>query len=336
MSPRPDRDALLAEATRLRARIGVKGAQALAVPSAKPARATAPITTPAALPEAALPRLSVMFFAAENADGDPYSLVIEAARRADAAGFEAVWLPERHFDRFGGPYPNPAVLAAAVAQVTSRIRIRAGSVILPLHDPLEVAEAWAMVDLLSRGRVDMAFGSGWNPNDFALSPDTFADAKGVLRTRLEELRGLWAGGAARRRSGKGEPVDVTPHPRPMQPELKVWIASTGNPETFAWAGRSGFNVLTMVLGGSMDDVADRLRIYRDARRDAGLDPAAGHVTLMLHAYCDPDPARTLARVKGPMTSYVRGALDQHARAAPGAGEIDGTQRDRIADFAFQR
>ncbi len=336
MSSAPDRTALLAEAARLRARIGAKGTAVPALPSAKPAMGTMPVLMPVAPLDAALPRLSVMFFAAENADGDPYSLVIEAARRADAAGFEAVWLPERHFDRFGGPYPNPAVLAAAVAQVTSRIRIRAGSVILPLHDPLEVAEAWAMVDLLSRGRVDMAFGSGWNPNDFALSPDTFADAKGVLRTRLEELRGLWAGGAARRRSGKGEPVDVTPHPRPMQPELKVWIASTGNPETFAWAGRSGFNVLTMVLGGSMDDVAERLRIYREARRDAGLDPAAGHVTLMLHAYCDPDPARTLARVKGPMTSYVRGALDQHARAAPGAGEIDGTQRDRIADFAFQR
>ena len=336
MSPRPDRDALLAEATRLRARIGVKGAQAPAVPSAKPARATAPITTPAAPPEAALPRLSVMFFAAESVDSDPYGLVIEAARRADAAGFEAVWLPERHFDRFGGPYPNPAVLAAAVTQVTSRIRIRAGSVILPLHDPLEVAEAWAMVDRLSHGRVDMAFGSGWNPNDFALSPDTFADAKGVLRARLDEMRQLWAGGSAKRRSGKGEPIDVTPHPRPLQPDLKVWLASTGNPETFAWAGRAGFNVLTMVLGGSMDDVAERLRIYREARRDAGLDPAAGRVTLMLHAYCDPDPARTLARVKGPMTSYVRGALDQHARAAPGAGEIDGAQRDRIADFAFQR
>lgn len=145
-----------------------------------------------------LPRLSVMFFAAENAHGDPYSLVIEAARRADAAGFEAVWLPERHFDRFGGPYPNPAVLAAAVTQVTSRIRIRAGSVILPLHDPLEVAEAWAMVDLLSRGRVDMAFGSGWNPNDFALSPDTFADAKGVLRTAWKSCVGC---GPVARRGG---------------------------------------------------------------------------------------------------------------------------------------
>jgi natural product biosynthesis luciferase-like monooxygenase protein len=336
MSPRPERAALLAEVTRLRARIGARGGTVPAWPSAKPAMAVGRAATPAPLRDAALPRLSVMFFAAENDHGDPYGLVIEAVRQADAAGFEAVWLPERHFDRFGGPYPNPAVLAAAVAQVTTRIRIRAGSVILPLHDPLEVVEAWAMVDLLSRGRVDMAFGSGWNPNDFALSPDTFADAKGVLRERLEEVRRLWAGASARRRSGGGEAIDVTPHPRPLQPNLNVWIASTGSAETFDWAGRSGFNVLTMVLGGGMDDVADRLRAYRQARRDAGLDPATGRVTLMLHAYCDPDPMRTLARVQRPMTSYVRGALDQHVRAAPGNDEIDAAQRDSMADFAFQR
>jgi natural product biosynthesis luciferase-like monooxygenase protein len=336
MSPPSERAALLAEVTRLRARISARGGTVPAWPSAKPAMTAARAASPSLVRDAVLPRLSVMFFAAENDHGNPYSLVIEAARRADAAGFEAVWLPERHFDRFGGPYPNPAVLAAAVAQVTSRIRIRAGSVILPLHDPLEVTEAWAMVDLLSRGRVDMAFGSGWNPNDFALSPDTFADAKGVLRARLDEVRRLWAGASARRRSGKGEPIDVTPHPRPVQPDLNVWIASTGSAETFEWAGRRGFNVLTMVLGGGMDDVADRLRVYRQARRDVGLDPAAGRVTLMLHAYCDPDRARTLARVQRPMTSYVRGALDQHARVAAANDEIDAAQRDSMADFAFQR
>jgi natural product biosynthesis luciferase-like monooxygenase protein len=332
MSPPLDRAALLAETLRLRARIDAKGGPIPAAPPAEPISRP----TPAVASGVGLPRLGVMFFAADSGRGDPYALVVEAAKQADAAGFEAVWLPERHFDRLGGPYPNPAVLAAAVAQVTTRIRIRAGSVILPLHDPLEVAEAWAMVDLLSHGRVDMAFGSGWNPRDFALSPDTFATAKDVLRTRLDELRRLWAGASAQRRSGNGETIEVTPHPAPSHPDLKVWIASTGSVETFAWAGRSGFNVLTMVLGGSMNDVADRLRIYRDARRDAGLDPAAGRVTLMLHTYCDPDPARTLALVKGPLTGYVRGALDLHIGARAGAPDTDSAQRDRLADFAFHR
>ncbi|WP_049974261.1 MupA/Atu3671 family FMN-dependent luciferase-like monooxygenase [Azospirillum sp. B4] len=323
-----DRAALLAEAARLRTRILAKGGTVPPAPTAH--------RTSQAAASSALPRLSVMFFSAESGARDPYDLVIEAARQADAAGFEAVWLPERHFDRFGGPYPNPAVIAAAVSQVTARIRIRAGSVILPLHDPLELAEAWAMVDLLSHGRVDLAVGSGWNPQDFVLSPDTFANAKSVMRTRLDELRHLWAGGAVQRRSGKGETVEVTPHPAPSRPDLNVWIATTGNADSFAWAGRSGFNVLTMMLGSGMTDLADRIRVYREARSEAGLEPDAGRVTLMLHSYCDPDPARTLARVKGPLTEYVRGALNLHVDAQADAVEVGGAQRDRVADFAFQR
>ncbi len=328
MSPRRDRAALMAEAVRLRARLAAEGRDLPPLPVPQPARG----------PERAgtLPRLSVMFFAAENGPGDPYALVIAAAQRADRAGFEAVWLPERHFDRFGGPYPNPAVLAAAVAQVTERIRIRAGSVILPLHEPLEVVEAWAMVDLLSHGRVDMAFGSGWNPRDFVLSPSTFGDAKAVLGARLDELRRLWRGGTVPRPSGTGETIDVTPHPAPAQADLKIWIASTGSAETFAAAGRAGFNILTMMLGGGLEDVAARLRLYRQARADAGLDPAAGRVTLMLHAYCDPDPQRTLARVKDPLTGYLRGALDLHAGARDALPGMGAAQRDQMADFAFQR
>jgi alkanesulfonate monooxygenase SsuD/methylene tetrahydromethanopterin reductase-like flavin-dependent oxidoreductase (luciferase family) len=138
---------------------------------------------------------SLMFFSAvagESARPDLYHLVQEAARFADTHGFSALWLPERHFHPFGGPYPNPAVLAASLATITSRVRLRAGSVVLPLHQPAHVAETWSMVDNLSAGRVEVAFGSGWNPNDFVLSPDTFAAARDITRERIEAVRRLRA------------------------------------------------------------------------------------------------------------------------------------------------
>lgn len=320
-----DRAALLAEATRLRAKLGRTDAR------------PAPVA-PAAASTTVRLDLSVMFFSADTGDGarSPYGLVLEAAKLADRAGMSAVWLPERHFEAFGGPYPNPAVLAAAVARETHRIRIRAGSVILPLHDPIETAEAWAMVDQLSGGRVDLAFGSGWNPKDFSLRPQSFADSKAALRDGVEEFRTLWAGGSVLRRDGKGEAVEIATHPRPHQKAPGIWIAATGNPETFAWAGRAGFNVLTMVLGGSLDDVAERIRLYREGRGQAGLDPAAGRVTLMLHTYVDGDRARLLERVRGPMTGYVRSALDLHAKASAPDEALDDGQRDRMAGFAFER
>ena len=87
-----------------------------------------------------------------------------------------MWTPERHFHPFGGLYPNPALTSAAVAAVTKRVGLRAGSVVLPLHNPLRCAEEWSVVDNLSDGRVGLSFASGWHASDFALMPQNFADA----------------------------------------------------------------------------------------------------------------------------------------------------------------
>src|SRR6266850_3063599 len=105
---------------------------------------------------------SIMFFAGSDrpAGGDRYALVREAAQFADRHGFSAVWTPERHFHEFGGLFPNPSVLAAALAVMTERVQIRAGSLIAPLHDPVRIAEEWSVVDNLSHGRVAISFGAG--------------------------------------------------------------------------------------------------------------------------------------------------------------------------------
>src|SRR5215218_4407232 len=117
-------------------------------------------------------KLGLIFFSSsEAADGDEkYRLLVESVRFADRNGFSSVWIPERHFTRDGWLYPNPAVLQAALARETERIGLRAGSVVMPLHDPVRVAEEWAMVDNLSGGRVGISFASGWHSNDFIFYP----------------------------------------------------------------------------------------------------------------------------------------------------------------------
>src|SRR5690606_18397800 len=94
---------------------------------------------------------SVIFFsdAGRYAGANPYTLLFDIAEYVDADGFSAVWVPERHFHRFGGIYAHPGVLAAALATRTRNIRLRAGSIVLPLHHPALVAETWAMIDNLS-------------------------------------------------------------------------------------------------------------------------------------------------------------------------------------------
>ena len=86
-------------------------------------------------------QFSLLFFSDDGANTSrhKYRLILDSAKHADAHDFSAVWIPERHFQPFGGLYPNPSVLGAALATVTERIQIRAGSVALPLHNPIRVA-----------------------------------------------------------------------------------------------------------------------------------------------------------------------------------------------------
>lgn len=322
-----DREELLRAARAARA---ARGDTALS-PAAFAAGRTAP-APPGRL------RFSLMFFSALADDrprADAYRLVREAAVAADRDGFDAVWLPERHFHPFGGPYPNPAVLAAALAPLTRRVRLRAGSVILPLWHPARVAEMWAMVDNLSGGRVDLAFGSGWNPDDFVLAPASFPRAKELSREGIEHVRRLWRGEAVAWPNGVGTDTPVRTYPRPVQAELPVWLTAL-SPATFRAAGANGFHVLTMMLGCTPAELAERTAAYRDARREAGLDPAGGQVTLMLHTYVDPDAGRAESLVREPFLQYLRSSLDLHKLAAADAAALANGQADQVAGFAFER
>ncbi|MFP2913384.1 LLM class flavin-dependent oxidoreductase, partial [Pyxidicoccus sp. 3LFB2] len=256
------------------------------------------------------PDFSLSFFAndEDSLGGRKYRLLLEAAKFADAQGFSAVWTPERRFHAFGGLYPRPAVVGAGVATVTERVGIRAGSVVLPLHDPILVAEEWAVLDNLSDGRVGVSFASGWNANDFVFAPDRYARRKDVMLRGIEEVRSLWRGGVLRRRNGVGEEVEVSLRPRPVQKELPVWLTAAGSPETFRLAGELGAYVLTNLMGQHLGELAGKVALYREAWRQHG-HPGRGHVSLMLHAYLGEDPAEVRRRVRQPLLNYFRSSVD---------------------------
>src|SRR5215469_9435608 len=142
-----------------------------------------------------MPQLSLFFFNADAAERKhaQYDMLLESAKFADQNGFAAVWTPERHFQRFGGLYGSPSVTGAALSVLTKRIAIRAGSVVLPLQNPLRVAEEWAMIDNLSNGRVAIAAASGWHANDFVLSPNTYQNRYNDMYEKLAIIQKLWRG-----------------------------------------------------------------------------------------------------------------------------------------------
>jgi len=292
-----------------------------------------------------------------NDDGvgrDKYRTLLEGAKFADQHGFSAVWTPERHFHAFGGPYPNPSVTGAAVAAVTRNIGVRSGSVVAPLHHPARIAEEWAVIDNLTNGRAGLAMASGWQPDDFVLRPEnTPPNNRAALTESINKVRDLWAGKPVAFPRADGTLHEVITQPRPVSTHLPIWMTIAGNPDTWRQAGKMGCNVLTHLLGQSIEDVAGMIKVYHDELRNAGHDPKDFSVSLMLHTCLANTRDEARERAREPMKDYLRsaaGLIKQYAWAFPAFKRPKGVnnafdlqldvledgEMDEILNFAFER
>jgi natural product biosynthesis luciferase-like monooxygenase protein len=287
-------------------------------------------------------RFSFLFFSdvrTDLTDAEKYAFMRDITVFGDAAGFEAVYLPERHFHEFGSIHANPAVLAAYLIPQTSRIRFRTAGVSLPLHHPAEVVEWWAMNDVLSNGRVDLGFGSGWAQDDFILAPAHYDKRREICSQNIAVVQKLWRGERVPFVGPGGQPTAITVYPRPVQPELNVWLLVTQNEAGFAHAGRANYNVFTMLYGNNLDAMAKKIAVYRAARAAAGLDPAAGTITLMLHTLLLDDRRRVEQAVAAPFRKYIQSSLDAHVEAAASESGRDAptpSERAKMLEYAYRR
>lgn len=276
--------------------------------------------------------LSLFYFADEgDTERDRYRLLLSGARFADEHGFAAVWTPERHFHRFGGVFPNPSVTAAAVAAVTTQVKVRAGSVVAPLHHPLRIAEEWSVVDNISGGRAGLSLASGWHPRDFILRPDTYDARRQVTIDTISTLRQLWRGASYAGPDAKPEET-YRVFPPPVQEQIPLWLTASGSSQTFEAAGKEGVGVLTHLLSQSLDELAAKVAAYRSAYEASGR-PGPGHVVLMLHTYLDEELEAAHRQVQAPLRRYLVSSLDLFANAA---APLDEARANRIVDRAHQR
>ena len=270
------------------------------------------------------PQLSLFFFSADSAERQDgkYQTLLESAKFADQHGFAAVWTPERHFQRFGGLYGSPSVTGAALAVVTKRISIRAGSVVLPLQNPLRVAEEWARVDNLSNGRVAIAAASGWHVNDFVLAPETYQDRHDDMFRKIAMIQQLWRGGKVSLANGAGVMTEVGILPAPIQKELPIWLTGSSD-DTFLNAGRMGFNVLTanFALKHDLKEFHRKARIYRDAIQ--AQHNRRGHITLMAHTFVGETQDQIMAVARPALAEYLKVNIRMQQDHSVGIGESRG-------------
>ena len=168
-----------------------------------------------------------------------HELALEQAIEADRLGFTSLWLAEHHFVTLGTA-PNPAVLLAAMAQRTDRIRLGPATAVLPLRNPIHVAEDYALVDALSGGRLNFGVGSGSRPTEYAPFGIDFDDRGELYTKNLASIRDRWQAAA----SGEVGPhsLNVAPVQSPAPP---VYVA-TMNEDTAYRIGLAGDSMLTLV------------------------------------------------------------------------------------------
>lgn len=285
---------------------------------------------------------SLFYFGNAEEQGSNYKLLIEGAKYADENNYTAVWTPERHFNEFGGLFPSPSVLGAALSTITKNIQIRAGSVVVPLHNPLRIAEEWAVIDNLSGGRVGIACACGWQADDFVLAPENFANRREVNYRTIEIIKKLWSGQTVEISNGNGVLKNISIFPKPLQKEIPVWITSSGSLETFVQAGKLGANILTHLLGETVEELAVKIETYRKVYKEHGHPEGKNKVTLMLHTFIGDDQDSIYKKVRKPFGNYLRTSLNLAKDIAKSigidinSGNITQDEMEVLLDYSYNR
>lgn len=220
-----------------------------------------------------------------------YSDLLEEIELAEALGFEGVFFAEHYIGGYG--FPAPAVLATAAAQRTNRIRLGTGVALLPLTNPVQLAEQYAMVDVLSQGRLDFGIGRGVLKAEYDLFGIDEAESQERYQEALEVVRKTWTQHLMTHVGKHYQFYDIAPHPHPVQrPTPPIWAACAASPESFAWAGAQGFNpMLAPFAFVDRSMLVKLLGIYWQARAEAGFDSRSVDVLGVYHLYLDTSDAK---------------------------------------------
>jgi alkanesulfonate monooxygenase SsuD/methylene tetrahydromethanopterin reductase-like flavin-dependent oxidoreductase (luciferase family) len=217
-----------------------------------------------------------VFFVAETPDGDyrrAYAEMLDQIEYAEYLGFDTVWLAEHHGSSYGS-MPSPQVMAAAIAERTRYLRIGIAVSILPFDNPVRVAEDYAMVDVISNGRLDFGVGRGYQPREFNMLglERSQGESRGLFEESLDIILGLWTEDRFTYQGKHFQIEDAELHPRPVQiPHPPVYVAAI-SPETFSLVAQKRLNLLITPTLMDLPTLKEFVREARAAMLEAGRDP----------------------------------------------------------------
>jgi natural product biosynthesis luciferase-like monooxygenase protein len=243
-------------------------------------------------------------YAEDRSEEQYYKDFFAEVTYAEELGFDSIWIGEHHFCRY--ICPAPQVVAAAIAQRTKKMRIGTAIVLLPHHDPLRLAEDYALVDLLSGGRLDFGVGRGFIKAIY----DGFNQLMGESRERftegLEIIERAWTQEAFSY-EGKFHTVrNVTILPRPVQkPAPPIYMAAAASPDSFVAAGQKGRSLMLAPFIQPLSALKENVQLYRQALIQAGHSPQKVEIVAGYHTFVDETPEAARRKWEAHYMRYLR-------------------------------
>jgi len=221
----------------------------------------------------------------DSSTADYYDQCLRLAVRADELGYHSVKTVEHSFFDYGGHSPNPCVFLSAIAARTKRIRLITGAVIPAFHHPAHLGGDLAMLDNMSRGRLDAGFGRAFLPKEFEVYGVPMSESRERFEEGIGIIRNLWI---HEKFSFKGKfwtLEDVRLMPRVVQkPHPPVWIAAISTEESFLYAARNGFNLMIVPYAGKPGQLQEFVRAYRRVWAESGHKPGAEQIQVAQFCY----------------------------------------------------
>jgi alkanesulfonate monooxygenase SsuD/methylene tetrahydromethanopterin reductase-like flavin-dependent oxidoreductase (luciferase family) len=275
---------------------------------------------------------------AGSGDATAFQETIELAEAAEAWGLDGVWLGEIHFNPARSVHSAPIALAAFIAARTRRVRVGTAVQVLPLGNPLRIAEEVATVDHLSQGRFDFGIGRSGSPRAYDALGVPYAESQARFEEALQIIREAW----------KGEPFShhgkfyrferAVVAPRPYQRPHPPLRMAANSAETFPLVGRLGLPIFVGLRDLGLPELQRSLAAYRAAWQAAG-HPGHGDACLRIPIYAGATEKEALEEPRENMTFFFR----RHAeilRAGVGradTGPADRRRRrlDEITDLSYE-
>ncbi|MEV1010937.1 LLM class flavin-dependent oxidoreductase [Streptomyces sp. NPDC049881] len=225
----------------------------------------------------------------EKSPTDYFTEALDLAVLAEELGYGHVRTVEHYFTYYGGYSPDPVAFLSAVAARTERIKLVTGAVLPVFSHPIQLAGKLAMLDHLSKGRLEVGFGRAFLPSEFTAFEIPIDESHQRFREGIEAVRTLWAEEDAVWDGTFHSFGPVTLLPRPyQQPHPPILVATARTPESCTAAGAAGHGLMMVPGINTAEQTQYMLSLYRTAWAEAGHEPGTENVHMSYSAYVDDD------------------------------------------------